>query len=327
MPAAKQSCESIGHTNHDGTDLYRYLFLIERNRILRAPYTSRLRDWLWLVATTAVVAGFGSIAAFGFNWRRAYLAQPAGRCWIGLPLCVTMLLLVFDVCINFFLTLSFFYLIRHLVTRDLPYKDYPASRFADWFGRVCSRESSQRSVELRRENPNAARQTERLLWKTLTGCVLAVLPTLANLMTMGLLDGVESLWLCFTACTLDGIARVVVVVVVERADTHSDLDGSRLPLADNGRREHRRRRAARVSITSPSMSELTGQDPGTAVIDSRRLKDGGGPFLRLHTTYRYLALEARQSRPFIMRPQGQNYHMTFPTSSLHMPSPREVSIV
>jgi hypothetical protein len=270
---------------------------------LRAPYISRFRDWLWLVATTTVVAGSGSIAAFGFNWRRAYLAQPSGRCWIGLPLCVTTLLLVFDVCINFFLTLSFVYLIRHLVNRDLPYKDYPASRFADWFGRICSRESSQRSVELRRENPNAARQTERLLWKTLAGCILAVLPTLANLTTMGLLDGVEPLWLCFTACTLDGTA--CVVVVVERADTHSDLDGSRLPLADNGRREHRRRRAARVRITSPSMSELTGQDPGTVVIDSRRLRDGGGPSLRLHTTYRYLALEARQSRPFITRHQWQ----------------------
>jgi hypothetical protein len=325
MPAAKQSCESIGHNNHDGTDLYRYLFLIERNRILRAPYTSRFRDWLWLVATTAVVAGFGSIAAFGFNWRRAYLAQPAGRCWIGLPLCITTLLLVFDVCINIFVTLSFFYLIRNLVARDLPYKGYPASRLANWFGRVCSRESTQQAVQLRRENPTAVRQTECLLWKTLAGCILAVLPTLTNLTTMSVLDGVEPLWLCFTACTLDGIARVVVVV--ERANTHSDLDSSCLPLADNGRREHRRRGAARVSITSPSMSELTGQDPGTVVIDSRRLKDEGGPFLRLHTTYRYLALEARQSRPFITRPQGQNYHMIIPTSSLHMPSPREVSIV
>lgn len=211
------TCKAIMHvpSNHTPpiiphkTNPHSYLFLIERNRILRAPYTSRLRDWLWLIGTTAVVVGFGSIAAVGFNQRLAYLAQPARRCWIGLPLHVTTTFLAFDVSLNLFVTLSFIYLTRHLVTRDLPCNNFPVSRFADWLGRTCSR-GGQSPIQIRRENTLVAKQTECLLLKTVAGCVLVVLPTLANLVTMTFVGGVEPLWICFTACTLDGPSCVMI---------------------------------------------------------------------------------------------------------------------
>jgi hypothetical protein len=151
-----------------------------------------------------VVGGFGAIGTTGFVWRKAYFVQPAGRCWIGVPLYVTALLLVFDVCINTLLTLTFVYLTRPLLTKNLPLTTYPATRFAEWFSHSFSR-NARHSIQLQRGNPVAAKQTERLLWKTLIGCVLVVLPTVANLMTMGLLGGIELAWVCLIVCTVDGM--------------------------------------------------------------------------------------------------------------------------
>jgi hypothetical protein len=187
------------------TDMRRYLLLVERAHVLRAPYIRRTRDWLWLSGTVTVAGGFGTIAAVGFTYRSAYFVQPEGRCWIGLPLHVTALLLTFDICINLFLTLTFVYLTRPLVARDLPLATFPASRFANWIGSTFSEEPSQ-AFRLRKGNPSRAKKVEVLLWKTLIGCVLVVLPTVANLMTMGLLGGIELAWLCLVTCTLDGMS-------------------------------------------------------------------------------------------------------------------------
>lgn len=158
---------------------------------------------MWVVGNVSVAGGFGAIATISFIFRRAYFVRPSGRCWIGLPLSVTALLLAYDVCINIFLTFTFVYLTRPLLSKDLPAAVYPATRFADWFGRSLSRNDTTRPIQLPR-NPAVAKKTERLLWKTLIGCVLVVLPTVANLITMGLLGRVELAWVSLIVCVLDG---------------------------------------------------------------------------------------------------------------------------
>jgi len=53
-------------------------------------------------------------------------------------------------------------------------------------------------------NQTLVRAVEWLVWKTLIGTVLIVIPTIANLALMASVGGREQAWLCFTICTVDG---------------------------------------------------------------------------------------------------------------------------
>ena len=50
----------------------------------------------------------------------------------------------------------------------------------------------------------ASHVIEKLLWKSLAGTILILLPTVGNLVSLLKLRGHEQGWLCFTLCTLDG---------------------------------------------------------------------------------------------------------------------------
>lgn len=167
----------------------------------------RSRDWIWLSGMTTISCGFGSIAICGFVWPIANLSQIDGRCRIGLPFRVTIPMLSFDVIINVLLTGVFVYLLRPLLQFNLQSEEAAtaATVFASSVRRVLMRAHGRaNSFDVYAMNRQSCKAIETLLWKTLIGCTLMMLPTVGNLVALIPLHGQELGWVCLTICALDG---------------------------------------------------------------------------------------------------------------------------
>jgi hypothetical protein len=184
-----------------------YIFLLERARVVRAPFMSRYRDYLWLFGMLILLGGFGSIAIVGYLSPVVELSRLDGRCRIGLPNKVSFPLLCFDVAVNFLLTGVFFWLLR-------PVLDFHGLlSVSNWFGgRLSSRVKQsvqKRELSLQRETDGGSlksamnKNIRTLLWKCLIGSTLVMLPTVGNMAQFYVMNSRELGWVCLTICTLD----------------------------------------------------------------------------------------------------------------------------
>lgn len=166
----------------------------------------RSRDWIWLTGMLTIGCGFGSIAICGFVWPIADLSQIDGRCRIGLPYKVTIPLLSFDIIINTLLTGIFIYLLRPLFRLGgMPNDDaVAANMFTKGMRRILTTSRRSDSVDFSPMNGFSSKSIEALLWKSLIGSVLVMLPTVGNLAALLPLRGRELGGLCLTICTFDG---------------------------------------------------------------------------------------------------------------------------
>lgn len=186
----------------------RYMFLIERAHALKAPYIRRIHDWTWLLGMFLVGTGFGATAVLAFLNPVAELSGVDGKCRIGLPLKVTIPLLIFDIVINLVLTGIFIHLITPLVRSKI--SQGSPGKWLPWIRKIFSRctASSARPnsfvAGLSTFNGSIHREIENLLTKSLVGAFLMLLPTIANLSLLFHMKGRELGWLCLTICTLDG---------------------------------------------------------------------------------------------------------------------------
>lgn len=186
----------------------RYIFLVERAHALRAPYMKRSHDRIWLWGMLIIVVGFGSIAICGFIWPVANVSEADGRCRIGLPFRVTIPLLTFDVAINVLLTGIFVYLLRPLFRFNKAGSPATLSGkgIREMFKLAHARSNS---FDLGIVNHHSYKSIQRLLWKSLAGSVLVMLPTVGNLSALIPLQGQELGWVCLLICTLDGMCDLV----------------------------------------------------------------------------------------------------------------------
>ena len=173
--------------------------MVERAHALRAPFKRRYYDWIWLVGVLTIFGGFGSIAIVGFIWPMSSISEDDGRCRIGLPRYVTIPLLSFDVMINTYLNFVFIYLLSPLVRSG-----GLVSRVTKSLGSFGNRSRARNGVDLLPANRQMIDRIERLLWKTLIGACLVLLPTAGNMASLTVLNGRELGWVCLTVCTLDG---------------------------------------------------------------------------------------------------------------------------
>jgi hypothetical protein len=184
-----------------------YIFLLERARVVRAPFMSRYRDYLWLFGMLILLGGFGSIAIVGYLSPVVELSRLDGRCRIGLPNKVSFPLLCFDVAVNFLLTGVFFWLLR-------PVLDFHGLlSVSNWFGgRFSSRVKQsvqKRELSLQHETDGGSlksamnKNIRTLLWKCLIGSTLVMLPTVGNMAQFYVMNSRELGWVCLTICTLD----------------------------------------------------------------------------------------------------------------------------
>lgn len=192
----------------DQTDHCSYIFLLERARIVRAPFVPRLKDRVWLLGMLIICGGFGAIAIVGYLSPVVELSKLDGRCRIGLPPRVSFPLLCFDVAVNFLLTGLFLWLLR-------PVLDFHgALKMSTWFGEKLTgkikKSIRKREAELDTAHEGASLKSAMnkniriLLWKCLIGSTLVMLPTVANMAQFYVMNSRELGWVCLTICTLDG---------------------------------------------------------------------------------------------------------------------------
>ena len=173
-----------------GGKVFLYLFLVERAHQLVATKLPRLRDPIYLAGIAIVIFGFGVLAVFAFIHPVTSLSEIDGKCRIGLPLAITIPLLSYDILINFALTSVFVMrgarLVRiqgfrhamHCIALALPFRKVPGLR-----------------------DPIIA--CEFFMGRSGLGASAIILPTIANLVILFVLNGHENGWLCFTICTID----------------------------------------------------------------------------------------------------------------------------
>lgn len=214
---------------------------MERAHALRAPFKCRFRDWLWVAGTFIVLVGFGSISVASFVRPVADISSIDGRCRMGVPRYITIPLVAYDVCINILLTLVFIYLLSPLVRfGTLPIRTFPATRFTKCLSGICRRSKAKTSMfSANQGNQHAITKLEKLLWKTFTGSVLVMIPTVGNFVALTSLGGRELGWVCLTTCTFDGtFVRVSALLHIITQNT-SGLDRLCLPLAYRGAKRKR----------------------------------------------------------------------------------------
>ena len=173
-----------------GGKVFLYLFLVERAHQLVATKMARHRDWVYIIGILVVLFGFGVLAVFAFIKPVTNLSAIDGKCRIGLPLVITIPLLTYDIIINFILT-GIFYLrgarlisignFRHIlrcIAMALPFRRVPGLR-------------------------DPIKACEFFMGRSALGAMAIILPTIANLVILFVLNGHENGWLCFTICTID----------------------------------------------------------------------------------------------------------------------------
>lgn len=198
---------------------YSYIFLLERARIVRAPFMPRIKDWLWISGMLIICGGFGTIAIIGYLSPIVELSPLDGKCRIGLPPQVSFPLMCFDVGVNFLLTGVFIWLLRPVLA------NHGLLSVSGFFGNTVVKKVVK-MVCKGGERPNHPRGAESsggrgpqytdtqlhamnkniktLLWKCLVGSTLVMLPTVGNMAQFYIMKGRELGWICLTICTLDG---------------------------------------------------------------------------------------------------------------------------
>jgi hypothetical protein len=154
--------------------------------------------------TIILVLGFGAIAIIAFIGAISEISPNDGKCRIGLPRFVTIPLLVFDVFINTLLTIIFVYFLGPVVRSNNSSKSAaPISGLVTSLGHCCDPERS-RSIAFHTGNPRVAKRINYLLWRTLIGTCLVIIPTVTNMLQSMILKGQELGFLCLVACNCDG---------------------------------------------------------------------------------------------------------------------------
>jgi hypothetical protein len=183
----------------------------------------------------SIAGGFGSIAICGFLWPIADLSPKDGRCRIGIPLKVTIPLLSFDIIINTALTGTFIYLLKPLLRfGGIPHSNALTSRFTQGLRKMLKADERRMSSDVYPMNQNFLKSIEALLWKSLIGSVLVMLPTVGNIAALYSLQGRELGWLCLTVCTFDGTGAPASRFSLVTDKRNSHLGSMRYSLADGG---------------------------------------------------------------------------------------------
>lgn len=180
-----------------------YVFLVERAHAIRAARYRRYQDWVWAVSMLIVVGGFGTIAVFAFLEPVVDVSELDGKCRIGLPLKITLPLLVYDILMNVGMTVLFFALVRPYLRNGMP------NFMPVWVRRLHQKVQRTFNMKVSQVDPGEGaldkRGTlERLAWKSFVASIAILLSTVVNLSLLFHLKGRELGWLCYTVCTIDG---------------------------------------------------------------------------------------------------------------------------
>lgn len=194
-----------------------YMFLVERAHSIRAPFTSRLKDKVWCFWQILTGTGFVALVLTAFMYPHTKIIL--GKCEMGLPMAISIALLLFDTLINFTLTAVFVWLIRPLLafrrTSNPDSKSYFRDKLRTSFSALLARNpptlESTSGPYHQALTRSVVPRVERLVWKTIGGTVLIILPTIANLVSLTALGGRTHAFVCYSVCTADITWSICVI--------------------------------------------------------------------------------------------------------------------
>ncbi|KAF2650780.1 hypothetical protein K491DRAFT_608173 [Lophiostoma macrostomum CBS 122681] len=198
-----------------------YVFIVERVHIVRAPFVRRSRDWLYIISLVVMLISFGAVAINAYLSPIIEMDPADGRCHMGIPGKASIPFMTVDIAVNVALTSIFFYLLRPVV------KLHGVSSLSGVFGSNTRRRIRDVETEIRK-GTNIQRAIRTLLWKSLFGSMLIMLPTVANMVQFYIMSGKELALICLTLCTMDVSWDTIVIhwLTFGSAEAEKDLTRS-----------------------------------------------------------------------------------------------------
>ncbi|KAL1592746.1 hypothetical protein SLS60_011162 [Paraconiothyrium brasiliense] len=200
----------------------RYMFLLEREHVVRAPFIrKRTEDWIWVGGTSFVLVAFGAIAIWSLITPHAELSAEDGQCRIGLATVPAYLLLIFDALINASLTIVFVVLLQPVLKfreRTSPYYDDGSTLPSVSRLRRLVRQLGSLGFKEEEIRDNFSINIKKVLWKNVIGSSISFLASGANL----------AIFLSEKGNQL-AIDDVVLQEALRLNDDHGDLSSSDKP--------------------------------------------------------------------------------------------------
>jgi hypothetical protein len=181
MYAAAKLALYVGAIREQGDDTnhHRALFLLERVRIVRAPFLERSRDYIWITGAVTTICGYPALLCYELVRPRAVLSREDGICRIGALPVTSETMMAFDVAINVTFTVAFVWQLRKLFSS--PITQSPSTGglrrtslhpLPVWekYGLSTGRTSSENNLRL-------------MLIRNVIGSVLILITTVTNVVT------------------------------------------------------------------------------------------------------------------------------------------------
>lgn len=133
-----------------------------------------------------------------------------GRCHMGIPGKASIPFMSVDIIVDMALTSVFIYLLRPIVTKRGLHKVSNMARVS---------EVQDSSTEQGTHETVVQRNIKTLLWKSLIGSLLIMIPTVANMIQFYIMNGKELGLICLTLCTMDGKSCEILQVTMKLGPT------------------------------------------------------------------------------------------------------------
>ncbi|OAG12864.1 uncharacterized protein CC84DRAFT_1080632 [Paraphaeosphaeria sporulosa] len=172
-----------------------YVFLVERIHVVRAPFVRRSRDWLYLSCLVLMSVSFLAVAINAYLSPIITMEADVGRCHMGIPGKASIPFMSVDIVVDVALTGVFVYLLRPAV------KMHGLNKMNHVF-KVPKSQMLGVAKEL--HDTTVRKNIRTLLWKSLIGSLLIMIPTVANMIQFYVMHGRELALVCLALCTIDG---------------------------------------------------------------------------------------------------------------------------
>jgi hypothetical protein len=144
------------------------------------------------------------IVTINLKWAVSDISREDGKCRVGVRRYAALPLLTFDILFNILTTLIFVYhLVPVIRSNRLTDLSKPIGCFATCLG-YCHASTKSEGIKFHTGNAKVAKRIENLIWRSLIGSCLVMIPTAANLTQLTIFKGHELGFLCIIICNSDG---------------------------------------------------------------------------------------------------------------------------
>ncbi|KAH7414417.1 hypothetical protein DE146DRAFT_34835 [Phaeosphaeria sp. MPI-PUGE-AT-0046c] len=179
------------------------LFLVERIRVVRAPFVQRRHDKIYLACLAMVIILFGPVIIHSYTKPVINMDPGKRRCYFGIRGTASIPVQAVNMLIDVVLTSVFFYLLRPVVRSS----SAPSISFA--LKNQCDR--MEPLMPINTYETNLQRNIRTLLWKSIIGSLLIEIPMMAMMLQFVITNGEELGTICLILCVVEVVWDTLVI--------------------------------------------------------------------------------------------------------------------